>query len=206
LTAARVVLWRHGQTAFNASGRFQGQQDVPLDDVGAEQVKRSAESLSGLIGDDEPLRIVSSDLSRASSTASALSSLVAQPVSYDQRLREVHAGAWQGLLRDEIVASWPAEYAAWRAGDPDVRLGGDGETRRETASRCAACITELSSALEGGTLVCVGHGGALRGAVLELLGFPEFRWNMFGALGNAHWAVLTLPPAGWRLTAYNVSP
>jgi glucosyl-3-phosphoglycerate phosphatase len=195
-----VLLWRHGRTASNATGRFQGQEDIPLDDVGALQVKRAAEVLaSSLAG--SPVRIVSSDLSRAMSTAAALGDLLSVPVEPDPRLREVHAGAWQGLLKDEILAGWPAEYAAWRRGDPDVRLGGTGETRREAARRAAAAI-ETHTARTEGVLVCAGHGGTLRGAVFDLIGLPDMPWGAVEGLRNAHWAELT---PGWRLARYNVS-
>lgn len=200
MTASRVLLWRHGQTAYNASGRFQGQADVPLDDVGVVQVKRAAEALAASLT-DEPVRIVASDLVRASATAAALGSLLGVPVEPDPRLREVHAGKWQGLLRPEIAAGWPADLEAWRRGDPDVRLGETGETRREAARRAAAAV-EAHAATTEGVLVCAGHGAALRGALLELIGLPDQPWGAFQGLRNAHWVELT--PA-WRLARYNVS-
>ena len=67
MTADRVVLLRHGRTASNAAGIWQGQLDVPLDDVGIDEAGRAARTLASL----PPARIVASDLSRAAATAAA---------------------------------------------------------------------------------------------------------------------------------------
>jgi broad specificity phosphatase PhoE len=85
----RLVLWRHGQTQWNADGRFQGQSDIPLDAVGEQQAERAARLLAGL----RPDGIVSSDLSRAMATAAPLARLTGLTV---------------------IRARYPAEHAAWR--------------------------------------------------------------------------------------------
>ena len=204
MTARRVLLWRHGRTAFNHGSRFQGQLDVALDDAGIEQAQRAARLLAGQIAEFEPgpVRLLTSDLSRASMTAAALGELLNIRSEPDQRLREIYAGSWQGLTSSEIVEQWPAEYAAWRRGD-DVRLGG-GETRSEAADRAAACITETSDAMDGGTLICSSHGGTLRGAMFQLLGWSRESWNAVEALRNAHWAQLQHMSFGWRLAAYNL--
>ena len=65
MSGRRVVLWRHGRTAWNATNRFQGQTDVPLDEVGVLQGERAARNLATL----KPDLIVSSDLGRARTTA-----------------------------------------------------------------------------------------------------------------------------------------
>lgn len=201
MTASRVVLWRHGQTGHNASGRFQGQLDVPLDDAGRRQAARAATMLRGLA----PTRIVSSDLSRARDTADALGALTGLDVETDPDLREVYAGQWQGLLRDEIEARWPEDFAAWLSGD-DVPVGG-GERRSDVAKRAAAAIERHTAATpDNGVLVVTAHGGALRGAMLELLGLPISFWPSFAGLANTHWALLSRRPAGWSVAEYNVGP
>ncbi|MFP5335655.1 MAG: histidine phosphatase family protein [Actinomycetes bacterium] len=200
MTATRVVLWRHGQTGHNAADRFQGQLDVPLDDVGREQAREAAAMLVGL----PPARIVSSDLSRALDTAAALADLTGLHVEIDPELRELFAGQWQGLLREEIEARWPADFAAWRGGD-DVPVGG-GERRSDAAKRAAAAIERHTAATPDGVLVVTAHGGALRGAMLELLGLPISAWPSFAGLANAHWAVLDRRPSGWSVAEYNVGP
>ena len=129
VTGRRIVLWRHGQTAWNMEGRLQGQTDVPLDEVGREQAQTMARLLAAL----EPSVIVSSDLSRAMDTARALADLVKLDVVLDEGLRETFVGTWQGLTDAEIRDRFPDEYAAWRA-DHHHRRGG-GEIESEVADR-----------------------------------------------------------------------
>jgi glucosyl-3-phosphoglycerate phosphatase len=207
VTAQHVLLWRHGRTTFNVERRFQGQRDVPLDEVGREQVQRGARLLAGQISTfpPGPVRLLSSDLSRAWATAQALSPLLGVPPEPDPRLREIYAGSWEGLTQAEIAVDWAEDYAAWRRGN-DVRVGG-GETRAEAAARGAACIAEAAESMDGGTLVCASHGGTLRGSMLQLIGWPNVLWNAFEGLRNAHWALLDHRPgagASWRMVAYNL--
>jgi len=196
VSAARLVLWRHGRTSYNHDNRWQGQRDVPLDDIGRLQAAAAAGELAASF-DGGPVRVVSSDLSRASETAEALG----LPVALDAGLREVFAGTWEGLSRDEIVARWPEDFAAWRRGD-DVRPG-DGESRAEVAERAAAAVGRALASSPAGTLVVVGHGAALRGAMTLLLGFPANGWPAFDVLGNCRWADLRSRGDGWALRAYN---
>jgi glucosyl-3-phosphoglycerate phosphatase len=205
VSATRLVCWRHGRTAHNHSGTWQGQLDIPLDEVGREQAAQAARAIADGLPTGEPVTVVSSDLSRARGSAELLGDLAGVPVQLDARLREIDAGRWQGLTRAEIAAAgMAAELDAWRRGE-DIRIGG-GERRSEAARRCAAAVQEHLAAAPGGTLVVVGHGGVLRGTVLTMLGLPPDRWTMVGVLGNAHWAVLAPTPASaWSLLAYNVS-
>jgi broad specificity phosphatase PhoE len=203
VTAARVICWRHGRTAHNDGGIWQGQLDIPLDDVGRGQAADAAEALADSLEPAEPLAIVSSDLVRASATAKALAALTGCDIRLDRRLREIHAGHWQGLTRAEIVeAGMGDDLAAWQRGD-DVRIGG-GERPSEVARRGAAALREHAETLDAGTLVIVAHGGLFRGSVLDVLGLPGERWDVLGGLGNAHWAELVPTRPAWRLRAYNV--
>ena len=118
LPARRVVLWRHGQTAWNLEDRFQGHTDVELDAVGRDQAARAARLLAAL----KPHAIVSSDLLRARATAESLARLADLPVRDDVRLRETFGGTWQGLTVDEIRALDADAYSRWRAGE-DVPAG-----------------------------------------------------------------------------------
>jgi broad specificity phosphatase PhoE len=201
VTADQILLWRHGRTASNADGRFQGQQDVPLDDVGLVQVKEAAELLAAQIGTTR-CRLVSSDLSRAMVTAQALADRLGIPVYTDPELREVNAGAWEGLLRTEIAATFPRELADWRAGE-DVKVGG-GERRSEAGARAERAIRRHAAQVDGGVLVIASHGAALRGALMRLLDLDAWAWNVLDGLQNAHWADLRRRGDGWILSAYNV--
>lgn len=199
--AERVVLWRHGRTAANAEGRFQGQLDVPLDDHGHQQAEQAASALAAL----EPARLVSSDLSRAVQTAQALADRTGLEVETDPALRELHAGSWQGLLHPEITARWPQMHAAWRSGE-DVAVGG-GERRSEVGRRVAASVRRHAATTpDGGTLVVTSHSGALRAAVLQLLGLSTDAWPRLGSLANCRWALVVPRDGGWTLAGYDLGP
>jgi len=195
----RVVLWRHGRTAWNAETRFQGTTDVALDEVGVAQAERAARDLATLA----PYRIVSSDLERARVTAETLAAMVGLVVETDPDLRETYAGSWQGLTRDEIVAADPDGWARWIAGD-DIRPGG-GETRTEVAARVSAAVLRHAEGLPvGGTLVIASHGGAVRSCLGTMLGLPVDHWTVLGGLVNCAWSVLEEQPDGrWRLVEHN---
>ncbi len=199
----RVVLWRHGQTAWNRAGRFQGQIDVPLDETGRSQAAASAVQLAQL----PPTKIMSSDLVRARVTAGQLADRTGLDVVLDDRLRETNAGEWQGLERDVLMANYGEDLMAWAAGS-DLRPGG-GERRSEVAARMVAAIDEgLADLPPRGTLVVATHGGAARAAVGHLLGLPVEHWSILGVLTNCAWSVLTerwAPDGGvsWRLEEYN---
>lgn len=206
MSARRLVLWRHGQTLWNAENRHQGQIDIPLNDVGREQARHAAQTLVAM----KPTHIIASDLERALETGQILADLAGINLSTDERLRETFAGEWQGMMRDEIVAKYPADYAAW-GGDSEIRPGG-GETRWEVSQRVVAAIEDaLLNIPAGGTLVVASHGGALRSALGRLLGLDPRQWTILGVLANAQWSVLSeldenmpkLPDLKWRLQEYN---
>ncbi|RHA44448.1 histidine phosphatase family protein [Cellulomonas rhizosphaerae] len=205
MTAGRLLLWRHGRTAFNAEARLQGQVDIPLDDVGRWQARTAA---ARMLERHEPTHIIASDLVRADETARFLARAAGLEVVPDVRVRERAFGEWEGLTGDEIQASWPEDFALWRAGGEPQRVGA--ETRAQVAARMAAAIAEQAAALgKGDTLVVVSHGAAISSAVGELLGMaPEWR-GIVGML-NAHWAELISSTAdgqaSWRLTGYNLGP
>lgn len=196
----RVVLWRHGRTEWNATGRFQGQIDIELDDVGRAQAHEAAARLAAL----EPELLVSSDLHRARQTMGALAGIVGLQVELDQRLRETFAGEWQGLTGAEIEQNWPDEHRAWRMGDPLVRVGG-GETRREVAERTAEAVAAAAKRLsDDGLAVLATHGGAARLGIAALIGMPIERFTQIGGLSNCAWSMLRENSAGtWTLVEHN---
>lgn len=197
MSAPRVIIWRHGRTAWNAEGRFQGQADPPLDDVGIAQARAAA----ALLVDFGVTAIVSSDLQRAAQTADALGERTGLPVTLDERLRERSLGHWEGLTRSEVEATFPDEFADWVVGRELNRRGG--ETRVKVAQRAFALFESLP---DEGVIVLVTHSAtalALTGAVLRL---PPER-HALGPLANCHWSELTRQDDGhYRLRAHNVGP
>ncbi|MDQ8700992.1 histidine phosphatase family protein [Streptomyces sp. LHD-70] len=194
----RLVLWRHGQTAWNLERRFQGSTDIELTDEGVAQARRSARLLASL----KPDAIVASDLKRAAATATELAALTGLDVAHDDALRETYAGHWQGLTHDEIIAQYGEQYAAWKRGEP-VRRGG-GELETEVAERAAPVVLGHADKLpDGGTLVVVSHGGTIRTTIGRLLGLDPHHWEGLGGLSNCCWSVLGEGARGWRLLEHN---
>ena len=198
---SRLIVWRHGNTDWNASHRVQGQTDVPLNALGRQQAVDAAELLIKM----RPDVIVASDLHRAADTAAALATLTGLPVTYDKRLRERYFGAWQGLTMTEVAERRPEEFARWTAGQ---EVGGDIESLHDLGVRVAAAL-EAAATLSppGGTVVAATHGAAARQGIGHLLGWPLETLRTLRALQNCHWVELTHDQQrGWQVAAYNVGP
>ncbi|MET9659901.1 histidine phosphatase family protein [Streptomyces sp. NPDC006510] len=194
----RIVLWRHGQTAWNLERRFQGSTDIALTEAGVGQAQRAARLLAPL----KPDAIVASDLQRAAATAAELAAITGLEVAHDAGLRETYAGAWQGLTHEEIVGQYGEQYAAWKRGEA-VRRGG-GELETEVADRAAPVVLGHADKLpENGTLVVVSHGGTIRTTIGRLLGLEAHHWEGLGGLSNCCWSVLGEGARGWRLLEHN---
>ena len=188
----RLVLWRHGQTIWNAERRFQGQTDIPLDETGEAQAEYAARRLATL----RPDAIFSSDLMRAAGTAAPLARLTGLTVTLDKNLRERFGGDWEGLTDDEIGARYPAERVSW---DPP-----NGEPTTAVADRVRAALAQIAASLAGGQLaVVVSHGAALRLGMERLLGLPEEAFGALGPLSNCSWSVLAQRRDRWRLLEHN---
>ncbi|WP_446465689.1 histidine phosphatase family protein [Streptomyces sp. BRA346] len=194
----RIVLWRHGQTAWNIERRFQGSLDIELTDTGVAQAHRAARLLAGL----RPDAIIASDLKRVMATAAELAAVTGLTVDHYAGLRETYAGEWQGLTHEEIIERFGEQYAAWKRGEP-VRRGG-GELESEVADRAAPVVQEAAEKLpDGGTLVVVSHGGTIRTTIGRLLGLESHTWEALGGLSNCCWSVLGEGARGWRLLEHN---
>ena len=190
------MLWRHGQTVWNAERRFQGQSDIPLDEAGQAQAERAARLLAAL----RPDLIVASDLSRAAQTAAPLSRLTGLEVTLDKDLRERSGGRWEGLTDTEIRTRYPVEHASWTPPD--------GEPSALVAERVAGALLRVADAVSGpamttGLAVVVSHGAALRLGMSRLLGMPEELFGVLGPLSNCSWSVLGRRHGRWRLVEHN---
>jgi glucosyl-3-phosphoglycerate phosphatase len=190
--AVHLVLWRHGQSVWNAERRWQGQSDPPLSPLGEQQARRAARLLAAL----GPAAIYSSDLRRAADTAGQLARVTGIPVQIDKNLRERGGGSWEGLTGTEIQARYPAAWAA--------RFPSDGEHIAAVAERVAEVMERVADGLEAGSrAVVVSHGAALNMGMSRLLGLPE-DVRVLGVLGNCSWSVLGRHAGSWRLLEHNV--
>ena len=198
-----LIIWRHGETDHNASGIWQGQLDTPLSDRGREQ----ALSAAAVLAPYSPSVIVSSDLQRAADTARVLASRLGLQVRYDDRLREIHAGLWQGMTAGDVAEQYPEEQAALKAGE-DIQRGVDGESLGQVAERTRAAVDELlAEVAPGGCAVIATHGVSGRAIVASLVGLDQsLAWQSIAGLRNCHWAELHEYAAGWRIAAWNAGP
>jgi glucosyl-3-phosphoglycerate phosphatase len=182
---------------WNAERRFQGQSDSPLDETGKAQADRAARLLAAL----GPDLIVSSDLSRAASTAAPLARLTGLAVILDKDLRERHGGCWEGLTDTEIRDRYPDAHATWTPPD--------GEPVAAVADRVAAALQRTAAAVaeqvtgRDGLAVVVSHGAALRLGMSRVLGLPDELSAVLGPLANCAWSVLSFRYGRSRLQEHN---
>lgn len=156
-----LLLIRHAESEWNASGRWQGHADPPLSLRGLEQAEALADSIEQSLGDERPRLLLSSDLRRAWQTAEAVGRRIGLAPHPDPRLRELDVGRWSGLTRDEILARDPESLACFESGEPSARPGG-GETRSEIRVRARRAIADWVEECPDGLIVVVAHLGFLR--------------------------------------------
>ena len=208
----RLLLWRHGETYYNAASRMQGQLDTVLSERGERQAVAAAAALA----QRDPLAIRSSDLRRAAQTADQLGLRTGLTVTRDSRLRETDLGQWQGMTHTEVDDRAPNARRIWR--DDATWSPPEGESRVQVAARITPVVDDLLAALpEWGSgsrpeapVVLVAHGGCIAALTAALLGLPVANWPVLGGLANACWVQLSghqLGPVGsaptWRLDVWN---
>ncbi|MGC9468339.1 MAG: alpha-ribazole phosphatase [Anaerolineae bacterium] len=193
----RLLLIRHGETAWNASSRYQGHADVPLNEAGCRQAVALAERLA--VGKLEA--IYTSDLKRAWQTAQIVAGPQGLTPQADPRLRELDFGAWQGLTYRQIAEQDPDRLAAWNA-DRVHRAPPRGESLAAMAQRVGSLITELRATHTSGAVALVGHGGSIRMIPCLLLEHPLGAYWQF-EVDNTALAEIELQERGPVLTLWN---
>lgn len=180
----RILLVRHGQSAWNASGRWQGWADPPLTELGRQQAWAAASAI-GTVG-----AVVASDLERAISTAMVISEAIGVgPVVIEPGLKERDVGEWTGRTRAEIAERWPDVFAAFLAGGTDRRGGEDspmvppgGEQVDVVLERVTAALRRIADLVgPDAEAVAITHGGVVRSLERHLGREPEPFANL-GAL------------------------
>ena len=159
-SATRVYLARHGQTAYNLEGRFQGQQPVPLDDTGREQAGELAERAAGY----GFAALWCSPLLRARETAEIVSARIGLEPREDARLMETDAGDWTDRSFADVQAEAPELFEEFFTGDPSFAFPG-GESFAQQEIRVDAALRDVEAGALPALVVCHGDGdprGALR--------------------------------------------
>lgn len=195
----RLLIIRHGETAWNASGRFQGQTDTPLNAVGHAQ----AAAVAARLASEEIHAVYSSDLCRAYDTAVALAAPHHLPIHADPRLRELNFGEWQGLTYAEISSQQAEALAYWNE-DRVHRSPPGGESLNEVAGRLASLLDEIRRGDDDvdRTVALVSHGGTARLILCVLLDHPLGDYWRF-EVDNTAIAVIELQNRGPVLIRWN---
>jgi phosphoserine phosphatase len=172
----RILLARHGETAWNAEGRYQGQEDIPLSPTGEAQARRLGERLRDVRID----RAVCSPLARTLRTAElALGEARAAMLGSDRDLMEIAHGSWEGKLAREIAAEDPARFHAWRETPETVQMPG-GESLGQVLDRAWRALDAACSDLGAeDTLLVVAHDAVNRVILCRVLGLPMSRFWTF---------------------------
>jgi broad specificity phosphatase PhoE len=176
----RALLTRHGQSEWNALGRWQGQADPPLSDLGRRQAHEAARSLGTVDG------IWASDLRRAAETAAIIGDdMGVGPVVLDADLRERDAGEWTGLTRAEIERRYPGFL-------PDGRRPAGWESDELLLERAQRALRRIADGVPGGDVLVITHAGVVF-AVERHLGLDRTR------LANVEGRWVTVASEGLRL-------
>ena len=204
----RILLIRHGETAWNAEKRLQGQTDITLDTAGLAQAEAAARWLSG-----QPVAaIYSSDLQRAQQTAAGIAVALGLSPVLLPAMRERRYGLFEGLTYTEARSRHPALYHSFEMREPDFALPEGGESLRQLHQRVTAGLAEIVDRHPGQLVVLVTHGGVLdivnrfvRGTPLELprdflipnaginnITYCKGRWELESWAETAHLSAVSL--------------
>ncbi len=201
----RLILIRHGQTEWNADGRFMGQTDIGLNEIGQAQ----AEAVARRLTDEHPTAIYTSDLQRARQTAESIQQALmggepAQPsptLITEKRLREMHFGEWQGLTYPQIQSRYPEAAEAWET-NMLINAPSGGETVTQVSERVRQAYEEIKRTYPEETVFLVAHGGTLQILLCTALdiGIDKF-WQF--TLNNTSVSELIIFPEGAILGLFN---
>ncbi|MBS0193484.1 MAG: histidine phosphatase family protein [Proteobacteria bacterium] len=170
----RVLLVRHGETPWNAEGRYQGQTDIPLSSIGEEQARK----LGARLANAPIARAVASPLSRALRTAQlALGTSREAMLSTDPGLLEIGHGTWEGKLAAQIAAEDGARFKAWRSAPDTVQMpGAGGESLQQVLDRAWPAFERACAGLhDDQTVQIVAHDAVNRVLLCRILGIPLAR-------------------------------
>lgn len=164
----RLILVRHGETAWNLERRLQGQQDIKLSSTGREQTI----NLLGAVRRLAPQYVVSAGLTRARQTAELLG---AGLDATDDRLNEAHLGPWEGRHSAELQEATPELYAQWRAGRYQPP-GAESFTQLTDRVVAGVDLAVRKARTRGdNTLMIVTHGGPMRAYLWAAVGLDPAR-------------------------------
>jgi broad specificity phosphatase PhoE len=160
-----IHLARHGQTAYNHEGRFQGHLPVPLDATGREQAAALADVAAGV----QIASLWCSPLARARETADVVAARIGLEPVEDARFAETDTGDWTDRSFADVRAEDPDGFARFQRSDPSFRYPG-GESFAEQSERVQAGLAALRALPAALPALVVCHRGVIRLALAVALG------------------------------------
>ena len=192
-----IILVRHGESAWNRDGRYQGRIDIELSPLGRDQVALVGQRLAGL----QLSAIYSSPLRRAMDTARAIAAFHRLEIVPEEEITEIDHGVWSGLLRNEIQEQFTEDLETWINKPTLLRVDG-AETLHEVAERAHRSVGNIVQKHPGDTIVVVSHDLVIKVIMALAMGMDLDRvW--FIKLDNASVSELEYGERGVRLVSLN---
>jgi alpha-ribazole phosphatase len=164
---SKILLVRHGRTAWHAEGRYAGTADVPLDEAGREQVARVVARLSGV----KFAAIYTSPLSRCHALAVEVAKDHGMEAISEARLGEIDLGRWDGETFQNIIEKDGDILKRWTEDPTSITVPG-GESLLSVQDRAMAWFAEATAAHPDATIMASSHGGPIRAIISAVLGLP----------------------------------
>ncbi len=199
----KFFLVRHGETEWNKLGRFQGHEDIKLNERGLAQARETAQTAAGW----GHSAIYTSPLTRTVQVAEEMAKVTPVPVSQRPGLKELGLGDLEGVTGEEMRLGWPEVFSAWRSNPEKVSMP-NGESLFQLRDRAWQSILEIEREHSGRensdreSVVVVSHNFAIRSIVGELLGVPLENFHRM-SLSLASVCTFESDERGRRLTSYN---
>ena len=194
--ATRLCVIRHGETAWNAEGRVQGQTDVPLSALGEAQALALAAALAG----ERFTALYASDLARVRQTAAPAARVLGLAPRLEAALRERHYGKFETLTYAEARERFPHDYARFKAKEPDYDFE-SGESLVRFSERALACVSAIARRHAGEQVLVFTHGGVLEMVRRHALGIGLAAPRDF-EIPNAAINWIEVSVEGWRVRAW----
>ena len=194
----KFFLVRHGETEWNRLGRFQGHEDIKLNDRGLSQAKETAKAAA----EWGHSAIYASPLTRTVQVAEEMVKVTLVPVSKQPGLKELNLGDLEGVTGEEMRQGWPEVFSAWRSAPEKVSMP-NGESLSQLRRRAWQAILDIEEKhSEDESVVVISHNFAIRSIVGELLGVPLENFHRM-SLSLASVCTFDSDDRGRRLTSYN---
>jgi probable phosphoglycerate mutase len=194
-----LCLVRHGETAWNAEHRVQGQLDTPLSEIGQRQALAVARVLVAG-GAGRFAALYSSDLARARDTAAPTAHALRLEIRVEPRLRERHYGVFERLTYAECERRYPGDYARFLAHDPEFDFR-TGESLRAFYERAVGCLEEIAARHPGEGVLVFTHGGVLDKLYRRVTGMPLTEPRDF-RIPNGGLNRVEARREGWRILSW----